>query len=198
MTRWLHRLTPFFALLLACWAIGLFRFIGEIPGQPQINPATTDAVVVLTGGDQRLQRGLELLNQGKARKLLVSGVGKGTTLQKLLAQYPLADLSNLKDLNDIIILDEKADDTFSNAIETHRWMAKEGYSSLRVVTGNYHLPRSLLIFVHYMPEYLMIPEPVFPKDFRRTEWWNTPNSARLVLTEYNKYLLTWLRLKALN
>jgi uncharacterized SAM-binding protein YcdF (DUF218 family) len=195
MTRWFHRLFTLFAILLAVWAIGLFRFIGEIPAMPQTNPAKTDAVVVLTGGDQRLQRGLELLNAGIARKLLISGVGKGATLDKLLARYPGSDLGNIATPNDVIILDDVADTTFTNAIETRRWMEKEGYRSLRVVTGNYHLPRSLLIFVHYMPDYLIIPEPVFPKDFQRRDWWRTPNSLRLVLVEYNKFLLTWLRLK---
>lgn len=189
-----HRLFTFCAVLLAVWAIGLFRFIGEIPGRPQTNPAVTDAVVVLTGGDQRLRRGLELLNEGKASKLLISGVGKGTTLEKLLARYRSTDLANVASPQDVIILDEVADTTFTNAIETRRWMEKESYRSLRVVTGNYHLPRSLLIFVHYMPNYTLIPEPVFPKDFQRSEWWRLPNSARLLVTEYNKFLVTWLRL----
>jgi uncharacterized SAM-binding protein YcdF (DUF218 family) len=195
MTRWFHRMFLFFSVVLAIWAIGLFRFIGEIPGRPQTNPAQTDAVVVLTGGDQRLQRGLELLNQGIAKKLLISGVGKGTTLEKLLAQYPGADLGNVAEPTNVIILDEVANTTFTNAVETRRWMEREGFKSMRVVTGNYHLPRSLLIFVHYMPDYLIIPEPVFPKDFQRKKWWSASNSLRLVLVEYNKFLITWLRLK---
>ncbi|MBY0354574.1 MAG: YdcF family protein [Rickettsiales bacterium] len=192
MTRY-SRLIFSFVFLLALWAIGLFGFITEIPGQPQTNLAKTDAVVVLTGGDQRLQRGLELLNAGLADKLLVSGVAKGTTLKKLLAQYPQTDLENISQLENAIILDHRANDTFSNAIETRRWMEQEGFRSMRVVTGNYHLPRSLLIFVYYMPDYLMIPEPVFPRDFKRVQWWSAPNSIRLVVMEYNKYLLTWLR-----
>jgi uncharacterized SAM-binding protein YcdF (DUF218 family) len=194
MTRF-HRWFLLFGVLFAVWAIGLFRFIGEIPGRPQTNPARTDAVVVLTGGDQRLRRGLEILNEGLAKKLLISGVGKGATLPMLLAQYPGASLGNITQPDDVIILDEVADTTFTNAIETRRWMQKEGYTSLRVVTGNYHLPRSLLIFVHYLPDCLIIPEPVFPKDFQRNDWWNAPNTARLLVTEYTKFLITWVQLK---
>ena len=190
-----HRLLTFCAVLLAVWAIGLFRFIGEIPGRPQTNLAVTDAVVVLTGGEQRLRRGLELLNAGMAGKLLISGVGKGATLEKLLAQYEGTDLANVTNPRDVIILDEVADTTFTNAIETRRWMEREGYKSLRMVTGNYHLPRSLLIFVHFMPEILIVPEPVFPKDFKRNEWWRLPNTARLLVSEYNKFLATWIRLE---
>ena len=43
----------------------------------------TDAIVVLTGGRNRISEAVKLLNRGKAGQLLISGVSKGMSLETL-------------------------------------------------------------------------------------------------------------------
>ena len=47
------------------------------------NP-NSDAIVVLTGGSDRLKKGLQLLTKKKAKKLFISGVYRGNDVRRLL------------------------------------------------------------------------------------------------------------------
>ena len=118
---------------------------------------------MLTGGPLRLKEGLALLTEGRAGKMLVSGVNRGVELPELLRVAGTAPLS----VACCVELGYAADNTAGNADETRAWMAKEGFSSLRLVTANYHMPRSLLEFRRAMPAARIVPHPVLPDSFRR-------------------------------
>ena len=60
------------------WLGGLLWF--ATPPSGETRPAATDAIVVLTGGSLRLQSGIDLLREGKGRKLFVSGVNQQVDL----------------------------------------------------------------------------------------------------------------------
>ena len=92
-----------------------------------------------------------------------------------------------------IVLGHGADDTVGNARETARWMAQEGYRSLRLVTANYHMRRSLLEFRRAMPGVEIVPHPVFPGHVKQRNWWRWPGSASLNIGEYSKYLIALAR-----
>ena len=74
-----------------------------------------------------------------------------------------------------------------------RWMRREGFGSLVLVTATYHMPRSLNEFHRALPEARIVAYPVFPENFKRDEWWRWPGSAALVVIEYHKYMLARLR-----
>ena len=57
-------------------------------------------------------------------------------------------------------------DTRSNANETGQWMVTEGFTSLRLVTASYHMPRSLVEFRRAIPAARLIAHPVFPSNVR--------------------------------
>src|SRR3546814_14678895 len=74
----------------------------------------------------------------------------------------------------------EADNTRGNAVETAAWMKDQDFTSLRLVTATYHMPRSLLEFRRPMPDIEIVPHPVFTQHFRRSEerrvgkgWGNT-------------------------
>jgi uncharacterized SAM-binding protein YcdF (DUF218 family) len=92
-------------------------------------------------------------------------------------------------------LGHAAESTLGNAEETQTWMSIENYHSLRLVTANYHMPRSLLIFHSSMPDAFIIPHPIAPESVKLQAWWRRPGTASLLVTEYNKYLIAVLRLK---
>ncbi|MDX1710779.1 MAG: YdcF family protein [Rhodovibrionaceae bacterium] len=175
---------------LVAYALGLIWFVANLPGAIEAPVRRTDAIVVLTGGSGRLGEGLELLRRDMAERLFVSGVYRGVDLRELL-RVREEDAGNLGQRVD---LGHDADNTLGNARETARWMAEHGYSSLRLVTGAYHMPRSLLEFRRLMPQAEIVAHPVFPPHVRQDDWWRWPGTAMLLIGEYTKYLLAQVRI----
>lgn len=188
-SRQLRRLVLLVALLAGTWAGGLFLFAGSLPRQAPEDDVRTDGIVVLTGGSERLSVGFDLLRAGRARKLFISGVYRGVDVRELLA---ISSKSG-NDLECCVQLGYDADDTEGNAVETARWMEEEGFTSLRVVTANYHMPRSLVEFRRALPGVTLVPHPVTPQKVRLDAWWSWPGTAELIIGEYNKYLLAVVR-----
>lgn len=178
--------------LAAVWASGLFVFAEALPGKAEHSDARTDAIVVLTGGSGRVAEGLDLLAADKGRKLFVSGVYKGVDVKSLMQTSRRAP-AVLEDRVGI----GTAEDTIANAVETAHWIREQGFRSLRLVTGAYHMPRSLLEFRHALPDVEIVAHPVFPEHVKQDEWWAWPGTAALVASEYNKYLMAWTRHQAI-
>jgi uncharacterized SAM-binding protein YcdF (DUF218 family) len=177
-------------LAFVTWLVGLAAFASMVPRTPQTDDGVTDAIVVLTGGSSRMEQGLALLTQGKAKKLFVSGVHRDVALEEILRRVGVPP----DQAPCCIVLGYRAGHTEGNARETANWIRKEQYGSLRLVTANYHMPRSLLEFGGAMPGISIIPHPVFPESVKIREWWRWPGTATLILGEYNKYLVVAARL----
>lgn len=191
--RHFFRLFATLAVVCFCaWCAGLFVFANDIPDRVPSVDQRTDAIVVLTGGSGRLRTGLDLLLAGRAERLFVSGVYRGVDVTQLLAilkQRPV-DVENRISIGNAI-------DTIENAVETAEWMHERGYTSMRLVTAAYHMPRSLLEFQFAMPDITIEPHPVFPDHVKQNFWWAWPGTTALTITEYNKFLLAWLRHKVM-
>lgn len=154
---------------------------------PPKNPA--DGIVVLTGGSSRVSDAVDLLASGYGKRLLISGVhwsnGAGEISRSLR--------DNKSWLACCVDLDYSAVDTRGNAAETRRWAQERGFRSLIVVTSNYHMPRAIVEFSHSMPDVLLIPFPVVGEKWRDEPWWASGAAARLLVTEYAKFLATGVR-----
>lgn len=170
------------AVLAGLWLWGLARYAEAIPRPSADDGRETDAIVVLTGGSFRLEVGAALLTQGRARKLFVTGVTAGVEAGRLLPGLSAEQLACC------VFLGRYADSTAGNARETAAWMAGEAYRSLRLVTGSYHMPRSLDEFRAAMPGMEIVPHPVFPGHVKQDGWWRWPGTANLIASEYSKYL----------
>jgi uncharacterized SAM-binding protein YcdF (DUF218 family) len=173
------------ALAAGCclfWLGGLLWFVTPPAADTRATP--TDAIVVLTGGSLRLQSGIDLLREGKGRKLFVSGVNQQVDLEDLMRIS-----GNMPDWAlCCVVLGHRADNTFGNAQETAQWIRAQGFRSLRLVTAWYHMPRSLLEFDRALPEIDIIAHPVFPDHVRQEHWWAQRGTAALLVIEYVKYL----------
>ena len=170
---------------LGAWVAGFFWFIEQIPRRIEAPDSVTDAIVVLTGGAGRLGAGLELLALGRGAKLFVSGVYRGVDVAEILR----AARQSPEELECCVELGHDAVDTRSNANETGQWMVTEGFTSLRLVTASYHMPRSLVEFRRAIPAARLIAHPVFPSNVRIDEWWRWPGTTALLIGEYSKYLI---------
>jgi uncharacterized SAM-binding protein YcdF (DUF218 family) len=187
---WLRRrILPALATIWLLWLGGLVWFADTMPTGIADAATPTDAIVVLTGGSQRFDAGLDLLAAGKAKKLFVSGVHQGVEIADLLhLAHHAPDW-----IACCIVLGHVADSTIGNALETAAWMRREGYRSLRLVTAGYHMRRSLFEFTRAMPEMRIIANPVFPEQVKQAHWWAWPGTAMLIVGEYHKYLAAVLR-----
>lgn len=187
-SRWgrlLARLLLAFAGAALALAAGFVWFAATLP-RTVADPLTrTDAIVVLTGGSDRLETGFALLEKGAARRLFVSGVAPEVDMAALLEAADRRRGS----VGCCVVLGRDANDTLGNARETAEWMRREGLGSLRLVTAQYHMPRSLLVFRRAMPDVTIIPHPVFPGAVRSEDWWLWPGTTRLLFSEYLKYLV---------
>jgi uncharacterized SAM-binding protein YcdF (DUF218 family) len=179
----------FIALVALIWSFGFIQFARLVPTNIENVPSHTDAIVVLTGGSERITTGVSLLAQGFGERLFISGVGGPVRAIDLTAP----DLRDRESLAAKISLGSKAEDTPGNAQETAQWVARQNIASIRLVTAAYHMPRSMRELKRAMPETLIIPHPVFPKHVK-SDWWRYPGTASLIAREYTKYLLSGLRI----
>ncbi|CAO3410991.1 YdcF family protein [Azospirillum largimobile] len=174
------------------WLGGLVWYAADVPRAAPAGAEAerrTDAIVVLTGGSNRLGVGLELLAAGRAKRLFVSGVYDGVEVQELLK----LSRRSPTEMECCITLGYSADSTIGNAYETADWMRDQGFRSLRLVTANYHMRRSLMELSMAMPDVELVPHPVVAPTVHLDEWWAWPGTANLLVNEYNKLLVVGLR-----
>jgi len=178
---------------LSIWVGGLLWFKSQIATSIEPAHTNTDAIVVLTGGSDRLREGIVLLKQGKATMLFVSGVGEGVTMADTFrtAGFPPDDAT---EFGGKVELGRIAKDTRQNAIEVAKWMQEKKFNSMRLVTSNYHMGRSLAELRFLAPEMIILPHPVIPGHVILDKWWKYPGTRELIIQEYNKYLATSIHL----
>jgi uncharacterized SAM-binding protein YcdF (DUF218 family) len=180
------RRLSFLVLLIAIWTVGLFAFAGRVEQQQVVeSPPVSDAVAVLTGASTlRLKAGIALLEAGKGRRLLVSGVNEKVRREDLLevtgAWKPIYQCC--------VDLGFEADNTKGNAAEIAAWAATHRFRQVIIVTADYHMPRALLELRSRMPGAVLIPYPVRTEAFDAARWWRNDVQIRRLTLEYCKYL----------
>ncbi|MEM8976412.1 MAG: YdcF family protein [Pseudomonadota bacterium] len=177
----------FLGLSAACLAVlilGFFYFATVTLREQPADIAKADAIVVLTGGSDRLRRAGELFRKGKANYLLVSGVNKKLAKAKV---QELIGISGRK-FDCCVKVGYFAQNTRGNAIEARDWLRKNKFKTLIVVTAAYHMPRSMAELSLAMPDVKLIPYAVVPSRFRAQPWWLHSTNARILAQEYIKFL----------
>jgi uncharacterized SAM-binding protein YcdF (DUF218 family) len=147
--------------------------------------ARADGIVVLTGGADRILAGVALLRAGRARVMLISGVGHGADLPALLRGTGIDPAPLAPSLMQRISLGRAATSTAGNAAETSDWVRAQGLGSLLVVTASYHMPRALIELGRSLPGVTLVPIPVLPPALRRA---GSLSTLRLLAGEYTKWL----------
>ena len=177
-------------VLVATLVASFQHFVLTLPQATIDRLQFTDGIVVMTGGQQRLDDGVRLLTEGFANKMLISGVGKGVNRAILVQELDLSE-AQINALFCCVELDHAAQDTFGNAESTREWSHMHDMQSLRLVTANYHMPRALLIFSRELPHVDLYQWPVNPDDLDLANWWWDPASLWLLAREYAKYLTVY-------
>ena len=190
---WLRRLGLGLAgasMVGACALVaGYAGFASTIaPHEPAAAPRT-DAIVVVTGGAQRIGDAIGLLGAERGSRLLISGVNERTSREELARANP----ASRQWLTCCVDLDYRARNTIGNAIESRRWARKHGFNSLLVVTSNYHMPRVLAEFAHAMPDVRLVAHPVVSDQIDASAWWYDWSTIRLLAPEYAKFVVARAR-----
>ncbi|MET0376944.1 MAG: YdcF family protein [Rhizorhabdus sp.] len=160
------------SLLLLAWALGFAWFALVLP-QPA-GAARSDVVVALTGGEGRIDRGLETVRRGQAKALFVAGVDPEVRPAEFAAQHHVAP----RLLECCVTLDQVSVDTRSNAREAAEWLARRRSRSVRLVTSDWHMRRAGWEFDQAVPAgTTVIRDPVASHP-----------SLRVLFIEYNKLL----------
>jgi uncharacterized SAM-binding protein YcdF (DUF218 family) len=168
--------------------LGFLGFVYSLDRFEQPPETRADGIVVMTGGSQRIGDAIDLLAKGYAKRLLISGVNEKTSREQI------ADLNpGQRRLFDCCVdLDYRARNTIGNAIETRHWAEANAFDTIIVVTSNYHMPRTLVELDHALPNLQKIPYPV-AATIDPHDWWRNPSTARVIASEYVKFLAVWLR-----
>lgn len=183
----------FVVILCSMWAIGgvaYAYFTINYTNKPI--HTKNDAIVVLTGGAHRINTAFSMLLKGNASHLFISGVYEGNSLEVLVSASSLND----KDKNNIrhhccITLDYEAHTTVQNAMESIKWLTKHHFKNVIIVTSDYHILRTELLFQHLAPKNITFQYygvASYSNKFEYSYWQN-------IFTEYHKMLVTaayWL------
>lgn len=176
------------------WLGGFVLFVLDaesFSAQHHLDPSITiqnhkkpQAIIVLTGGKNRIKEGLTLLKKNYADKLLISGVTR---------DYSKADVIRIsgfkgKTERHKLFIDDKATTTIENAKFSKLWLEKHNISSLILVTSTYHMRRSLLEFEVVSPNIHIYPYGINPLKKGVEPWSVSRKMLLLYITEYMKYL----------
>jgi len=173
-------------ILLMIWTVGLLAFATRVEhSTPAAEPPVADGIVALTGASViRLEAATKLLEEGKGKRLLVSGVNRQASRADILD----VTKAGKKVYDCCVDLGFMAADTVGNAEETADWARAKGYKRLILVTADFHMPRALLELHAAMPEAQIIPYPVLTETLDTPRWTRTNRGVRLMALEYTKYL----------
>jgi len=164
---------------------GFWNFADRVRAEAE-SPRPADAIVALTGGSlERLSTGVRLLEENKGERLLISGVNRIVTDQEL---YEVLEVD--RELGDCCIdLGRSAEDTLGNASETAAWARGHRYTTIILVTDDYHMPRSYAELALAMPEAVIQPYPVRTRWTDPALWRSDLGAASRLGAEYVKYLV---------
>lgn len=161
--------------LLLVWLLGLVWFVVSLP-RPA-SDAPTDGIIVLTGGKGRIERGIALIADRRAKRMLVSGVDPAVRPAELaeVQNVPLALLDCCVDLG------KRAVDTRSNGDEAAAWVRRHRFKTIRLVTTDWHMPRARFELRRALGDEVTIVSDAV----------DSAPSLVMLFREYNKLLVRW-------
>jgi len=191
-----YKKTLFFTFILLIififWTIGFFIFVNNIDKNTNSYPKKRlDAIVVLTGGSNRIDEGFNLLEKKLAKKLFISGVYRGVDAKQLLRRWKKESKAKL---DCCVVLGFKAENTAENAKEAIAWLQKEKFKSFYLVTSNYHMQRAMLEFKRSSFNMKIEPFNIIPdkNNANINLWYEDKKTRYLVFKEYTKYIIVYL------
>ena len=178
----------FLVIIVSICILNIHSFLQEIKNN-EINTVANinkiDGIVVLTGDQYRIAKGIEILKNYPDKKLLISGVNKNINTIDIMREFP----NNKNFFECCVDIGKDAKNTFENIIETFEWMKSNEFNSIIIVTSDYHVPRVKLEINRFIDN-----QQIFYEAVKNDE---TDSILRLkkITLEYIKYIRTFLSIK---
>ena len=146
------------------------------------------AIIVLTGGKGRIQKGIDLYNNNHGKLLFISGVFKESEFEvKQMIERQVENCSYC------VFYDKNAKNTIENAIEVKSWLLENPeVKNLILVSSYYHLPRSYIIFKNVIKEKKIL---LLPAQYKIRINENIFFHIKLIVLEYFKVIYTIFSVK---
>ena len=177
----------FLLIITSISFLNIFFFFQEVKrfDNSVTNINNIDGIVVLTGDQFRIAKGIELLKRNPNKKLLISGVNKNINPVDIMKEFP----SSINFFQCCIDIGKDAKNTFENIIETFEWMKSNEFTSIIIVTSDYHLPRVKLEINRFIDNQQIFYEAV------KTDESDSILRLKKITLEYIKYIRTFLSIK---
>ena len=175
-------------LIIIGLGLGFITFAVSVSRlQTPASPKKADGIVVWTGkGGDRVQTGLELLENDMGERLLISGTNPNLSRDIILESF------NVDEKIATCCIDmDKASNTAENAQQTANWARALDYDHIILVTSAYHMPRAEIEIGNAAGRLAISSYPVRAKDAK--PWWRDASQFKRLLQEYGKLLLSFVR-----
>jgi len=153
---------------------------------PQNSLQKVDAIVVISGGDtkRRTEEGIKLFREGWASILIFSGAAReGVSNASVMKK--IAEENGVPSEN--IIIEENSSSTVENAQFTQPLLLERNFQSIILVTSPYHQRRAYLAFREALgKEFVIINHSALDTEWRKKNWWLSPEMIYLTLAELQK------------
>lgn len=160
------------------------------------NPQHSTVIVVVAGDfkDARSQHALELFREGYAQELVLDApdwLEYGRTNSDLAREYLQASIPEKK--AHLHVCSFQGDSTVQELKEVAGCVQRSapGAKTALLVTSNFHTRRALSVAQHVMPQYQWSAGAA-PDERFQTNWWHGRESAKVMLSEWQK--LVWWEL----
>jgi uncharacterized SAM-binding protein YcdF (DUF218 family) len=158
-------------------------------------PQKADIVLVLAGDGHgnRIRKGGDLVRQGYASKVLVSGPGNVYGLHECDLEIPFAVKAGYPE-SYFIHFENNANSTREEARDAVRELRRMGVHRLLLVTNDYHTRRATRIYREEAPELEIITVAAPDDDFSAHGWWKNRQGRKTAFYEWMKTVTSWFNI----
>ena len=177
-----------FTLLIAfvvvlCAKAGSFLIIDQ--------PRPSDVILVLAGEtNRRPARALQLLSQGYGRRIVLDVPTNSTIYEFSQIQLAQQYIHDLPQGATVSICPTNGLSTKAESKDAGNCLAREGASSVLIVTSDFHTRRALNVFRRELPQYTYSVAAVRDDEQFGARWWTHRQWAKTFVDEWLR-LLWW-------
>ena len=185
MKLWKHFLHSVVLTILILSLVSIFLFL-KLTGlgerlyiEDVLSPAEY-IIVISGGGNERIEKGVELYKEGFAPLLVLTGSAKYSKLSNAESMSLYAITHGVPEEN--ILLEHFAQNTLENALFV-KDLLKNIPKSMILVTTSYHQRRAFETFASVFPETKILNSPAQVSFWEKESWWKNRKSFFLSISE---------------
>ncbi|MFZ7942315.1 MULTISPECIES: YdcF family protein [Bacillaceae] len=157
----------------------LFLFFGGRFLVINEEPKEADAIVVLSGGEGRLEKGMELYKLGIARNIILSNGLADGLWERAGSLVP----------EESLVLESKADSTYESAVYVKDIMKKKNYHSAIIISSDFHMRRVKYNFDRvFKDDDPALTYVASETSYNQMAWWMSKRNIGITVSEYVKII----------